>query len=327
MYHGTTPTVLSSVLTTFLMIFFKRPDLLVISIPKGDTALGSCFVGLAFRKKIIIDYRDEWEDYKIDQAKTENFRKLCKSLKQQMTKFYLRCNHVITVTEPIVQKLSNRGIKNVKLIPNGADIKIFKPDDKVKLRQAMGYDERDFIFVYSGGIAGYYRLDLVVRSIGNLIKKNQNVKLVLVGRGSYLKELKNLIKKEGLEKNIHYLGEVFEKKELAKILSASDVGIVPFDSNPLWKNALPSKALEYFACGLPVVATVFEDSVLGKIITENQIGLISVPENVDELTNVLEQIINDEEFVNKVQDRACKLIHEQFDRNKIAMEFLKLLEG
>ena len=319
--------ILSSVISSFFMIIFIRPNAIVISVSKGDTALGVCFVALALRKKIIIDYRDEWEDYKINNAKTENFRKLCKSLKQQMTKFYLRCNHVITVTEPIVQKLSNRGIKNVKLIPNGADIKIFKPDDKMKLRRVMGYDKHDFIFVYSGGIAGYYRLDLVVRSIGNLIKKNQNVKLVLVGRGSYLKELKNLIKKEGLEKNIHYLGEVFEKKELAKILSASDVGIVPFDSNPLWKNALPSKALEYFACGLPVVATVFEDSVLGKMISENQIGLISVPENVEALTNVLEQIINDQEFVNKVQDRACKLIHEQFDRNKIALDFLKLLEG
>jgi len=113
---------------------------------------------------------------------------------------------------------------------------------------------------------------------------------------------------------------------LAKILSASDVGIVPFDANPLWKNALPSKALEYFACSLPVVATIFTDSILGKLITENKLGLICEPENVTALTNSLEKISNDPVFVKNVQEKACYLIHERFDRNKIALEFLNLFE-
>jgi len=319
--------ILSSVLTSFFMIIFNRPDLIVISVPRGDTAFGSCFVALALRKKIIIDYRDEWEDYLINNAKTDNYKRLYNSLKKRMTNFYMKSNHVITTTEAILHNLSKRGIRNVKLIPNGADIKIFKPYEKVKLRQLLGFDENDFIFVYSGAIAPYYRVDLVVRAIAGLIQRKQNVKLLLVGRETYDKKLQNLIKKIGIQNNIINLGEVMEKVELAKILSASDVGIIPYDANPLWKNAIPAKSLEYFACGLPAVATVYPDSILGKLISENQIGLTAEPENVADLSSTLEKIYNDQLFVQEAQQRACKLIQERFDRNKIALEFIKLLNG
>jgi len=308
------------------MNIFKRPDVVVISIPNGDTALGSCFVASAFRKKIIIDYRDEWEDYRISNTKNKNYRRLIKSLKKQMTKCYLKSDHVITVTEPIVHNLSKRGIKNVKLIPNGADINVFKCYDKMKFRKTLGFDENDFIFVYSGGFTPYYRLDLVVKAIEKLIRKQQNVKLLLVGRGTYIKTLKNLVNKENLQNNIIFHGEVLAQSDLAKLLSASDVGIIPFDANPLWKNALPSKAFEYFACGLPAVATVYPDSILGKMISENQIGLISEPGNLTALTNSMEKIYKDKLFVKAAQQRASKLIHERFDRNKIALKFLSLLE-
>ena len=318
--------IISAVITTFFMIIFNRPDVIVISIPMGDTALGSCLAAFAFRKKIIIDYRDEWEDYRINNTTSEFFKRLYKSIKKKMTQYYIRSSNVITVTEPIVHNLSKRGIKNVKLISNGADTKIFKPYDKVKSRQVMGFDEKDFIFVYSGGMAGYYRLDLVIDAFEELIKREKNIKLLIVGRGVYAKELKNQIKIKSLQDNVIYLGEILDKLELANILSSSDVGIIPFDANPLWKNALPSKALEYFACGLPVIATVYVDSILGKLISENKIGLISEPENVSSLINSLQNIFKDPQFVNKAKERTCKLILERFDRNKTALEFLILLE-
>jgi len=318
--------VFSSILMSFFIIIFNRPDVIVISVPKGDSALGTCIVASALRKKIIIDYRDEWEDFKINNAKTGNYRKLSKSLKKHMTKFYQKSEHVVTTTENMIHNLSNRGIRNVKLISNGADIKVFKPYDKMKIRQEMNLDENDFIFVYIGGIAGYYRLDLVIIAIERLIRKKNNVKFLIAGRGTYVKELKNQIKKKGLQKNIIYLGEISEKIDLAKILSASDIGIIPYDANPLWKNTIPSKGLEYFSCGLPVVATAYPDSIIGKIISENKIGFISEPENVDALTNSLEKSYTDKIFVEDAKHRARKLIEDRFDRNKIAQEFLNLLE-
>ena len=190
----------------------------------------------------------------------------------------------------------------------------------------MEFAENDFLFVYSGGIATYYRLDLVLIAIGTLLERKCDVKLLIVGPASNSKEVNNLITKYGLQNHIFTLGEVTDKIDLAKILSVSDVGIIPYDANPLWKNTLPAKALEYFACGLPAVATTYPDSILGKLIIENKIGFISEPENVIALTDCLEKIFKDPLFIKKSQKRACKLIQERFDRNKIAMDFLNLIE-
>ena len=77
---------------------------------------------------------------------------------------------------------------------------------------------------------------------------------------------------------------------------------------------------------MPAIATTYPDSILGKLILENHLGLISEPENLDALAASLEKIYNDQLFVKQVQKTSYKIIHEKFDRNKIALEFLKLIE-
>ena len=75
-----------------------------------------------------------------------------------------------------------------------------------------------------------------------------------------------------------------------------------------------------------MVATVYSDSILGKLIIENKIGLISDPENVDTLAESLENIYNDNDFRKNASKKARSLIEENFDRNKIVKDFLNLLE-
>ena len=70
------------------------------------------------------------------------------------------------------------------------------------------------------------------------------VKLGIVGSGPALENVMNLSKDIGVQDHVFYLGEISEKIELAEILCASDVGLVPYDANPLWKNSLPAKSFD-----------------------------------------------------------------------------------
>ena len=56
-----------------------------------------------------------------------------------------------------------------------------------------------------------------------LIQKHQNVKLLLVGRGTYTKTLKNLVNKANLQNKILFHGAVLVQSDLAKLLSASEI--------------------------------------------------------------------------------------------------------
>ena len=111
---------------------------------------------------------------------------------------------------------------------------------------------------------------------------------------------------------------------MAKLISCCNVGVVPYDGNLLWKNSLPVKSFEYFACGLPIIATAYYDSVLGKLVENNQIGIVSKPESAESLAVSIDKIYHSD--IESAGKRAISLMKTTYDRNIIAEKFLKVLE-
>jgi glycosyltransferase involved in cell wall biosynthesis len=113
---------------------------------------------------------------------------------------------------------------------------------------------------------------------------------------------------------------------LAQLIGMADVGMVHYDDNPLWKNSVPAKFYEYCACGLPVIATAHEDSILAEFIREYRIGITSPPMNEEKLAEAIYWMYQNRIFREAAGKRARLLIEEKFDRNKIANDFLNLLK-
>ena len=85
---------------------------------------------------------------------------------------------------------------------------------------------------------------------------------------------------------------------------------------------MPAKFWEYCASGLPVIATVFKDSILARLIQENGIGLTIDPLDVDGLADVIEKLSLDQEFRAVAGKRARLLIERDFNRDKISEEYI-----
>jgi glycosyltransferase involved in cell wall biosynthesis len=321
--------IVSSFITSIPLIAFFKWDIIIISVPPGESTIGSFLIAKIFRKKIVFDYRDEWEDYKIESSyKSKLYQQSCKLLKKFMSFCYNKSNLVSAVTSHYYKSLSLRGVKNVKIIHNGADCTIFLPSkDKKNERKLRNINYDDFLLLYSGGIGGYYKIELVMKAIRNLVLRYPKIKLLIIGYylDATVKDVTYLSREMGVDNNIIFLGTINDRKELAGLISCCDIGIVPYDANPLWKNSIPVKSLEYFACGLPVIATVYKDSLLGKLIEENDIGIISEPENTDCLVKAIEEMYHSD--LTSASLRAVSLIRTYYDRNKIAKEFLNLLEN
>ena len=318
--------IFSSFITLPLLLILLRPDLTIISVPTGEPAIGAYFASRLVGAKVVIDYRDEWEDYTINKSRSKIYREAYRLLKTMMTKIYLKSDLITVVTPTIAKSLSLRGVKNVKIVPNGADVNVFKPYDKVVVRQELELCIDDFIIAYNGGIGGYYRLDVVIKALEKLDSRLRNeVKLLMVGEGPDLPKIMSMAKDFGLENNIVYLGVKNDKVELAKVLSATDVGIVPYDDNPLWRNSLPAKFFEYCGCGIPVIATVYEDSLLAKLINKHEIGLVVPPMDEGKLAEAIRYICENKSFRELAGKRARLFIEEKFNRSKIAEKFLSLV--
>lgn len=312
-------TVLSFIVS-MLFLFAKRPDLIIVSIPRGDIGLGALMACVLFKTKCVVDYRDEWEEYAIGSVNHGIGRLFYSIVKRFAARLYAKCKLVVAVTPNIMGALRQRGIKNVKLVPNGADIKTFKPL-RVKKKS------NNFTIFYSGGIGGYYRLDIAAKAVMKLVDKGlRNIKLILAGRGE-VEKLLDLVPTLFKSGNIKYIGVIEDKAELAHRIAEADVGLIPYDDNPLWKNSLPAKFFEYCACGIPVVATAHEDSLLAKLIREYKIGVTSPPMDEEKLAEAIYWIYKNKVFRENAGKRARLLIEEKFDRNKIAEDFLGLIEN
>ena len=182
-------------------------------------------------------------------------------------------------------------------------------------------DINEFIIVYTGIIGDYYHLDIVAKALGKLESDlRDKTKLLLIGDGPDLPKIMKIAKNHGLERNIQYLGIKKDKKDLADILAASDVGVVP---GLYSKGQLPVKFFEYGACGIPTVAIAPDDSLLAELIREEQIGITSQSMAEDELAEVISEIYKKESFRFAAGKRAKVLVEEKFDRNKLSENFLK----
>lgn len=316
----------SQVMTLVPLFLFLSPEVVIISIPPVDSAVVAYLASRLARARVVIDYRDEYEDYKIKSSSGIS-RTAFKLLKALMTKIYLRSELIVTVTQSVADSLSLRGINNARIVPNGADAAVFRPYDREPNRQKLGIGKDYFIIVYNGKIGEYYRLDVAIHALAELEKEiREKVKLLMVGAGPDLPKIMAMAKDLDLEDNVVYLGVKENRKELAEIISVSDVGIIPYDDNPLWKSALPAKFFEYCACGVPVIATIFEDSILSRMLREYQIGLAVPPNDDESLKNAIIKIYEDCPYREAAGRRARRLIEEQFDRKKIAEKFLQLIE-
>jgi glycosyltransferase involved in cell wall biosynthesis len=311
--------IISFVVSTLFLVS-RKPHLTVVSVPPGDVGFGSLVACRLIRVRYVVDYRDEWEDYAISISNSKIKKKFYNLIKKLSVNLYLKSQVVTVVTPNIICSLRSRGVSNLMLIPNGADVRTFSPLTTKKTNEV-------FKIIHAGGVGGFYRLDIAVRAIKKLIEIGiKNIKLIIVGVGE-IEKILNIAHELNIEEAVEYRGVIIDKRKLAELIREADVGLIPYDDNPLWKNALPAKFFEYCACGIPVITTAYNDSLLAKLIREYKIGLVVPPMDDKKLAEAIYKMYDDQGFRKLAGKRARSLVEEQFDRNKIAEQFIFFLEN
>jgi glycosyltransferase involved in cell wall biosynthesis len=311
--------VTASLFISIIFLMVRKPNIVLVSVPPGDVGLGALLACQLTKTKCIVDYRDRWEDYAISTANTKIQKTFYQTIKKLMMKLYSSSVGLVTVVPANISYLKKQKIERIRLVPNGADIRIFKPMQRKK-------NSQDFRIVFVGGVGPYYRLDVVVEALELLVTKRLiNAKLFIVG--GERKTITNILQNCNIKDKIVLLGEISNLRRLSEIIAQSDVGVIPLAGNYIQaKIALPVKFFEYCACGIPVVATVPDDSILAKLIKENKIGITIPPMDKVKLAEAIHKIYECKSFRETASKRARLFIENNFDRNKISDIFLRWVE-
>ena len=193
----------------------------------------------------------------------------------------------------------------VAVSPNGVDTKLFSPP------VSKGSCLHRKTLLYVGSMMPEDGLLYLVKAF-SLLNQEKELSLTLVGDGPERLKLIELVKKLNLEQKVIFHGHV-PYKLIPEFIRESYIGIGPLRLSPINYYTIPTKILEYFACGKPVVSSPVSKDILIDESTGFVVKDVS-PRNIAEKLSIM---IEDEKLTREMGKNARQLVIERFDWERI----------
>ena len=161
-----------------------------------------------------------------------------------------------TVTEDLRETYVARGADPDKIVVvlNGPDARHLLVHRGAAAAVPAPADPGTFTVLCHGLVDERYGHDLMVRAAALTRDHLPGLRLRITGEGDYVDELRALIRAEGVEDRVQYLGWV-DMPALVAELERADAGIVAQKSSPYSNLVHTNKMYEYMLFDVPVVAS------------------------------------------------------------------------
>ena len=158
---------------------------------------------------------------------------------------YLACSQ-----EAAVWKFPKKIIKDKKceIIKNGIELEKFKFSQEIRKEYRKKLDlENKTVIVHIGRFTEQKNHEFLIKMFSQLLEKDKEFKLLLVGDGPNKKNIMEMVKKMKIDKAVSFLGI---RRDVSQILQASDIFVFPSKF-----EGLGIVAIEAQASGLPTVCS------------------------------------------------------------------------
>lgn len=208
-------------------------------------------------------------------------------------------------------KLSQSMLKNkdIRLIYNGINEKIFVNTDKIQARKQLNLpiDKKILLFSANGGIRNPQKGGKYVLEAYNKLKNNTDILFICIGGKNKEINASNWIE-------IPYIND---ENTMALYYSAADLFIYPSLA-----ETFGLVIAESMSCGTPVIA--FNNSAIPELITHNQTGYLAENENINDFMNGINSFLADEKLRISASGQARNTVLEKFTLDKMIDNYISL---
>ena len=200
-----------------------------------------------------------------------------------------RVDFVSTISEGMMKKVEEKVHKKILFFPNWADTKYFYPlPDRAGLKLKWNFNADDVICLYSGSIGEKQGLESIIHA-ANILKDDSKIKFVIAGSGPYVVRLTGLAKEYALT-NVFFF-PLQEKECFNAFLNMADLHLIiqKGDASDL---VMPSKLTTILAVGGVSIVTAPHGTSLEQVINKNNMGMVTTPDNTQELAAAIQNILN-----------------------------------
>lgn len=144
--------------------------------------------------------------------------------------FYNNVDLVWTVNQSTAQTLREYGYKgSIEIIPNGTEYKPSenKTREREKVNQRLHLKNDELVFIFVGQMVRQKNTRVLLETLALLKNRGKRFKMLMVGQGYALSELKTLCGELGLNDFVLFLGSVSDREYLRQLYCRADFLLFP----------------------------------------------------------------------------------------------------
>lgn len=210
---------------------------------------------------------------------------VCKAAREAVAAYTRRCDCVICPSPSIRGLLDEYGVTcRVEVLQNAIDTESFKKASGEKIRRELGLEPDNVLCIFTGRMGLEKNLSFMLRSFQKVHDRLPQVRLMLLGDGPILEDLKKETADLGLSPYVFYPGRV-SYEHMPEYYKAADLFVMTSTT-----EVKPLAVLEGMAAGLPVIAV--DACGTGDTVTDGKDGLLCSCDQ-DAFSNILEKAVGD----------------------------------
>lgn len=224
----------------------------------------------------------------------------------------------IATTAEIEEGLRRDGFdrKKIRRIPNFIDLPVFSGasgEAKTEIKARMGCENR-YIVTFSGRFIPRKGVSFLLEAWRNVINEEPAARLLLLGDGPLLGDMKKRAAGLGIEDSVDFRGHV---NSVMDYFQMTDIFVLPS-----LQEGMPNALLEAMAFGLPAVATKIGGVV--DIIRDGENGLLVNPGDPAGMSAAILRLLGDPVLARRISTSALETIKSSYSLDCVAPRYIEI---
>ena len=291
------------------LLAVSKPDVVLASSPPIFPMFSAWLVCKVRRIPFVLEVRDLWPASAVQMGILKN-RQLIGIMAWMERVLYNHSVKIVALTEGIQDDICARGWSKskVELVTCGVDFDKLYPDvpGAAFIRNKYTWQDKKII-LYFGALGEANNLPVTLRAAQRLQNRNDII-FILIGDGMKRVETEMQVAALAL-KNVLVLPPV-PKDEARLFINAADLCLVTLRDIPLFDGAIPTKLIDYMACGKAVLCGIRGEAE--RIVCEARAGVVFEPDNDEQLSELVLELLSDNLRVEKMGVGGLAYVQSRF---------------
>ncbi|NOZ62747.1 MAG: glycosyltransferase family 4 protein [Calditrichaeota bacterium] len=232
-------------------------------------------------------------------------------LSEKLIPWIYRRTPMAVVSDSTKNELIEKGLQkeNISLVQNAVDAAAYQFDAGTKSPTPL--------IGYLGRVKKYKSVHHLIRAFQLVIKTIPEAKLLLVGDGDYLAEIKKLVARLNLQDGVIFTGSTHHQKKIDYLNQ------MWFMVNPSPKEGWGLTVIEANSCGVPVIAA--DSPGLRDSVVDGKTGFLYPYGDYKKLAQIIIQLIQDEKLRQYFVPHCIEWA-QKFNWENSAQTMIRLME-